>query len=545
MSVETLQSSDALLPEQQRICSDYEQTVNGSSSLDCQNDEEVSLKGPYDRLLGDTEHNWCRAVSVGTGITVLGFLFRRLLNPLTLQAAIDIVQIQHPRLRSQLIWIHGRPAFQVCNKPIVKVEVVNQQDESQIVEDVSDDTVPMPSEKANSDMRDEDPHLISDSSEECDEKGWVKFVEEELNINIWPEREHCLQPVQLFVVRLYLLSENRSAMILRIHTAACDRVSASTVSADILKALSNVSKRELAASDVSQEVEEEIPQLMQQDSGLEDTNTGPDLLSVEDTIPPGKANKPFWAHGIDLLGYSLGSRRHALLPFQDPDSPRRTGLIRSSLSFDHTQALLQACNEAKASLYGALCAAGLKAAAATKNLGGRGEHYAVISLVDCRRFLEPAISDNTVGFYHSALMLTHHLNEKVEFWELAKRCSGSLDNAMNNRKHFTDMGDLNYLMYQAISRPNLTPSGSLRTSLLVTFRDSMTDELGDLATALDIEDFVGCSSVHGVGPSLAIFDTICKGELHCANVFPTPLHSRQQMQAYVDTMMSYLVEFLP
>lgn len=76
-------------------------------------------------------------------------------------------------------------------------------------------------------------------------------------------------------------------------------------------------------------------------SGLEDTNTGPDLLSVEDTIPPGKANKPFWAHGIDLLGYSLGSRRHALLPFQDPDSPRRTGLIRSSLSFDHTQALLQ------------------------------------------------------------------------------------------------------------------------------------------------------------------------------------------------------------
>lgn len=177
------------------------------------------------------------------------------------------MQIQHPRLRSQLIWIHGRPAFQVCNKPIVKVEVVNQQDESQIVEDVSDDTVPMPSEKANSDMRDEDPHLISDSSEECDEKGWVKFVEEELNINIWPEREHCLQPVQLFVVRLYLLSENRSAMILRIHTAACDRVSASTVSADILKALSNVSKRELAASDVSQEVEEEIPQLMQQDSG--------------------------------------------------------------------------------------------------------------------------------------------------------------------------------------------------------------------------------------------------------------------------------------
>jgi len=74
---------------------------------------------------------------------------------------------------------------------------------------------------------------------------------------------------------------------------------------------------------------------------MEDKNGGFDLLPVEATIPPGKANKPFWAHGVDLLGYSLGSRRHALLPFHDSDSPRSTGLIRSSLSFNHTQALLQ------------------------------------------------------------------------------------------------------------------------------------------------------------------------------------------------------------
>lgn len=149
------------------------------------------------------------------------------------------------------------------------------------------------------------------------------------------------------------------------------------------------------------------------------------------------------------------------------------------------------------------------------------------------------------GFYHSALMLTHQLNEKVEFWELARRCSGSLDNAMKNRKHFTDMGDLNYLMYQAIQHPNLTPGGSLRTSLLVTFRDTLADDIGDWTTALEVEDFVGCSSIHGAGPSLAIFDAIRNGELHCANVFPAPLHSRAQMQAYVDTMMGYLVEFLP
>jgi hypothetical protein len=65
------------------------------------------------------------------------------------------------------------------------------------------------------------------------------------------------------------------------------------------------------------------------------------LMSVEAAIPPGKANKPFWAHGIDLLGYSLGSKWHALLPFEEPCMPRQTRLIRSSLSFEHTQALLQ------------------------------------------------------------------------------------------------------------------------------------------------------------------------------------------------------------
>jgi len=75
-------------------------------------------------------------------------------------------------------------------------------------------------------------------------------------------------------------------------------------------------------------------------TGKEEGN-GFQLIPVEAAIPPGKANKPFWAHGIDLLGYSLGSRRHALLPFEDPSAPRRTELIRSSLSYNHTQALLQ------------------------------------------------------------------------------------------------------------------------------------------------------------------------------------------------------------
>ncbi len=46
--------------------------------------------------------------------------------------------------------------------------------------------------------------------------------------------------------------------------------------------------------------------------GKEEKKSSMKLILVEATIPPGKANKPFWAHGIDLLGYSLGSKWHAL-----------------------------------------------------------------------------------------------------------------------------------------------------------------------------------------------------------------------------------------
>jgi hypothetical protein len=60
---------------------------------------------------------------------------------------------------------------------------------------------------------------------------------------------------------------------------------------------------------------------------------------------------------------------------------------------------MQACSNAKTSLYGAMCAAGLKAAATLKELGNRSEHFAIVTLVDCRHYLEPVVSDSTVGLY--------------------------------------------------------------------------------------------------------------------------------------------------
>ncbi len=71
---------------------------------------------------------------------------------------------------------------------------------------------------------------------------------------------------------------------------------------------------------------------------------------------------------------------------------------------------MQACSKVKASLYGAICAAGLKAAAASKQLRNNSEHFAIVTLVDCRHYLEPVVSDSTVGLYLYIYNLTISLS---------------------------------------------------------------------------------------------------------------------------------------
>lgn len=147
------------------------------------------------------------------------------------------------------------------------------------------------------------------------------------------------------------------------------------------------------------------------------------------------------------------------------------------------------------------------------------------------------------GFYHSAILNTHDIKGGEDIWELAKRTYTSFANAKNNyNKHFTDMADMNFLMGKAIENPGLTPYSSMRTSFLSVFEDPISDQSTNLYHEVGLEDFIGCSSVHGIGPSIAIFDTIRDGELDCACVYPSPLHSRQQMQGLIDEMKRILVE---
>lgn len=139
-------------------------------------------------------------------------------------------------------------------------------------------------------------------------------------------------------------------------------------------------------------------------------------------------------------------------------------------------------------------------------------------------------------------MNTHVVKGEEKFWDLAKKIYMTFVNSKSNNKHFTDMADLNFLMCKAIENPSLTSSSSLRSSFMSMFEDTMIDNSSQLQNQVGLEDYMGCGSIHGIGPSIAVFDTIRDGWLDCVCVYPHPLHSREQMQQLVDNMKNTLVD---
>lgn len=244
-----------------------------------------------------------------------------------------------------------------------------------------------------------------------------------------------------------------------------------------------------------------------------------------------------------MLGYSLNSFRLANLKFEDASSPRSSAVVRLQMDVASTDRLLAGCKSRDLKLCGVLAAAGLIAAHSSKCLPvHQQEKYGVVTLTDCRSILDPVLDSHHPGFYHSAILNTHDVKGDETLWDLAKRTYDAFAKAKNYNKHFSDMADLNFLMCKAIENPSLTPSSSMRTSFISVFEDPIIHCSSKLHQQIGVEDCIGCASVHGVGPSIAIFDAIRDGGLDCACVYPTPLHSREQMQQLVDNMKIILVD---
>ncbi|XP_065855066.1 uncharacterized protein [Euphorbia lathyris] len=269
-------------------------------------------------------------------------------------------------------------------------------------------------------------------------------------------------------------------------------------------------------------------------------------LAMEDLIPKGKAKKTLWLRGVDMIGYSVNSLRLTNLKFNDVKSTRSSQVVRFKINQSDTLNILAGCKARGIKLCGALGAAGLIAAQSSKSRIDKQRKYAIVTLTDCRSHLDPPLSHHHSGFYHSAIMNTYTIKGGEKLWDLAKKVYNEYESYKKSNKHFTDMADINYLMCKAIENPTLTSSSSLRTSILSVFEDTVIENKSKSKVKkgfFEFEEYIGCASAHGVGPCLAIFDTIRDdGVLDCVCVYPSPLHSRDQMQHFVDHIKSILLD---
>ncbi|KAK6126455.1 hypothetical protein DH2020_039791 [Rehmannia glutinosa] len=454
---------------------------------------------PKTRPVGATELSWCKAVPGGTGITVLALLLSKPPNTQFLQNALRKLQFSHPILNSKLHFDPASSSFSYCTppSPYIQIQPFDLQSTSQILQ------TNFPDEYSSI-----SPLYL--------------LLEHEMNSNSWQNPDPS-SDTDLFFASLYTLENGKYVVALRLHTSVCDRTSA----VGLLKELLGMME------------EEEGVEIVEMD--LEKANKV--NVAIEEYIPYGKGNKPFWARGVDMLGYSLNSFRLSNLSFEDTVSPRMSRVVRLQMNEEDTGRILSSCNSKEIKLSSLLAAAGLIASHSLKGIpDDQWEKYAVATLMDCRSVLDPPLSSHHIGFYHSAILNTHDVKGGESLWDLAKRVHSSFTNAKDKNKHFSDMADLNFLMCKAIENPGLTPSASLRTSLISVFEDPTIDRSNKLHQVIGLEDFIGCASIHGVGPSIAIFDTIRDEKLDCACVFPFPLHSRAQMEEVIDEMKRVLLD---
>uniref|UniRef100_A0A2N9IE94 Condensation domain-containing protein n=1 Tax=Fagus sylvatica TaxID=28930 RepID=A0A2N9IE94_FAGSY len=313
--------------------------------------------------------------------------------------------------------------------------------------------------------------------------------EHELNQNTWsnsPNRASCNIDTtnDMFFATIYALPSTKWVVVFRLHVSACDRTTAVSLLRELLMLLGDQEDRGGLVNEMGK-------------------NKGEVSLKIEDLIPNRKAKKPLWARGVDMLNYSVASLK-----------PHKSEIQRYKL-------------------------AGLMAAYSSKH--NQRKKYGVVTLTDCHSILDPPLCSHHFGFYHSAILNTHLIKGGEKLWELAQKTYMAFANSKNSNKHFSDMADLNFLMCKTIENPELTTSSSLRTSFMSVFEDPVIDQSNDMQQEVGLEDYMGCASVHGVGPSIAIFDIIRDGKLDCVCIYPAPLHSREQMQELVDNMKAVLV----
>lgn len=464
------------------------------------------------RTLGNLEQTWCRAVACGTGTTVLALQMAKPPSKLPLlHQVLKKLRHSHPLLRSKLQYNPTTKHFTFLTPASAPapcaVAVHDIPTTTELLRRLSS------TKQTASAAADLSPcHLITEHELNAD-KIWC-------NPNSFP----CSSGgADVIVASMYALSETRCIVVLRLHAAACDRTTAESVLRELMELVVEVEGGRKAA-------------------GVE--NEGEGKMGIEGMVPRGMGKKTIWAHGVDMLGYSLSSLRLTNLQFRNTRMGRISEVVRLKLDKQQTASILAGCKSREIKLCGALAAAALIAAHSTRpDSDNSKKKYGVVTLVDARSLLQPPLSTHHFGYYQLPILTTLTINGGNEnLWDVAERSYTEFARDKKRNRHFSDMGDLNFLMGRVMESPSVTAASSLRTSLISVMEDPVIDDTQEMKREIGVEDYVGCSSVHGVGPSVAMFDTVRNGELDCACVYPAPLHSREQMVELLRRMKKILVD---
>lgn len=239
------------------------------------------------RPVGSTEHSWCRVVSSGTGNTVLALQLSKEHDISLLQNALQKLQNAHPILNSKLHKITTTNTFYFTT-PL-------------------NPTLQLP------------PPLTLSSPHHPSLSPLQAVLERELNTDAW-SNSGSLSSVgtDVLFMRLYALPGPEWVVVLRLHTAVCDRTTALSLLNELMELM--------------------IGEGGGTDTGLEEK--GEVSLGIEDLIPSGKSKKSLWAHGLDTLGYSVNSLKLTNLKFKDVKRPRCSEVVRLKLTKQDTHTIM-------------------------------------------------------------------------------------------------------------------------------------------------------------------------------------------------------------
>lgn len=250
--------------------------ANGSAGAELDDAAEWRTRAP-----GGTEYSCLRAVPGGTGTTLLALRLSRGDAAEAAQAALRSLRNAHPVLRARLRTSPSGPTLAFPDPAAPPAPSLP--------------LAPLPAP---------DFHAL---------------LEHELNCNPWADPASSDDAPVLFAT-LYELppATGGAALFVRIHTVACDRSAANALARELVALLAGG--------------EEGGERANPEDAAAE--------AGLEERIPQRDTWKPFWARGLDMVGYSINGLRTSTLPFVETGTERSTQMLRLGLGRDETTRLL-------------------------------------------------------------------------------------------------------------------------------------------------------------------------------------------------------------